>query len=643
MSQLPRRSTSLTLGIIVILVQSLALGGMGAYILARLFNEADRTLERQARMPGLLMNRQVLRYESVADREVMTEMAGDEFLEGMVVGADGAVYYATRPEYVGRDVALVPGVDSFWFAAGGRDPRLLRWEEDGHGFLVSVTPIVAFPGAEPVFYAYTKLRTDRTDQRKREATLFVAGLSLACLVLTTLAILLITRLAVTTPLRRLTATADLLARGRLDQFTASERGDEVGSLSRSLAAMRDAIQSKIAELTAANRALEAEQTRTQAFLDALPDIAFVVSPEGRYLEFLSPARNNLYGDGATMRGKLLIEVMPPDPANQILATVTQAVRTRAPQILEYFFDLPAGRRWFEGRTSGIRGRDGKVEAVVWVARDITQRKAMEESLRRAKEEAERVSAQLRELDAMKSAFLSSVSHELRTPLTSLLGFAKLSRKKFARHFQDLAQDNPDLEHQARQILDNLDILASEGERLTRLINEVLDLAKIESGRVEWQDQETDPAALVREVADAARGWFDQLPEVEFVCDADPDLPPVRVDPDRLKQVLLNLLSNAVKFTSRGHVRLHARAAGHGQVEFTVEDTGRGIPEAEQERVFDLFHQAQAEEAGKPRGTGLGLTISRQIVEHYGGSIALRSAPGQGATFVVLLPTAQPTS
>jgi PAS domain S-box-containing protein len=640
MPELPRRSISLTLGIIVILVQSLALAGMGAYILARLFQEADSTLERQARMPGLLMNRQVLRYESVADREIMTEMAGDEFVEGMVVGADDAVYYATRPEYVGREVTLVPGVERLWFAAGKHEPILLRWEEDDHGYLVSVTPIVAFSGAEPVFYAYTKLRTDRTDQRKREAALFVAGLSLACLALTTLAILLITRLAVTRPLRRLTATANLLARGRLDQFAVLERTDEVGSLSRSLAAMRDAIQSKIAELTAANRALEAERTRTQAFLDALPDIAFVVDPRGRYLEVLSPARNNLYGDGAALRGKLLDEVMPAEPAVRIMDTVAQAARTRAPQILEYYFDLPAGRRWFEGRSSAIRGRDGKVEAVVWVARDITQRKAMEESLRRAKEEAERVSAQLRELDAMKSSFLSSVSHELRTPLTSLLGFAKLSRKKFARHFLDLAEGNPELERQARQILENLDILASEGERLTRLINEVLDLAKIESGRVDWQDREIDPTALVREVADTARGWFAQLPQVAFAWDVAPDLPLLRVDPDRLKQVLLNLMSNAVKFTTRGHVRLNARAAGDGQVEFTVEDTGPGIPEGEQERVFDLFHQARAEEAGKPRGTGLGLTISRQIVEHYGGSIALRSTPGQGTTFVVLLPAAQ---
>ncbi|MEW5772300.1 MAG: ATP-binding protein [Thermodesulfobacteriota bacterium] len=637
------RSITLTIGIIVVLVQSLALGGMGTYILARFFDEAEQGLEARARMPGLLMNRQLLRYESVADREIMTELAGDEFLEGMVVGADDTVYYATRPEHVGRSVALVPGLDPSWFAAGSHDPVLLRWREEDQGYLVSVTPVIPFPGGAPVFYAYTKLRTDRTEGRKGEAVVFVAGLSLAGLALTSLAILLIIRVTVARPLLRLTEAADRLARGRLDQPFAEEPVDEVGSLSRSLAAMRDAIQSKIAELTAANRALEEEQKRTQAFLDALPDIAFVVDPEGRYLEVLSPARNNLYGDGAALRGRLLNEVLPPDPAEKIMATVAQAARTRAPQVLEYAFDLPAGQRWFEGRSSAIRGRDGKVEAVVWVARDITQRKAMEERLRQAKDEAERISAQLRELDAMKSAFLSSVSHELRTPLTSLLGFAKLSRKKFARHFLDLAWSDPDLTRQARQILDNLDILSSEGERLTRLINDVLDLTKIESGRVEWQDREVDPGDLAREVADMARGWFEQLPDVEFAVELEPALPPVRVDPDRLKQVLLNLLSNAVKFTDRGHVRLRARADGPGQVEFAVEDTGLGIPEEEQARVFEVFHQAHQNEADKPRGTGLGLTISRQIVEHYGGSIALRSTPGRGSTFMVLLPAARPTS
>ncbi|WP_243544115.1 sensor histidine kinase [Pseudodesulfovibrio tunisiensis] len=186
-----------------------------------------------------------------------------------------------------------------------------------------------------------------------------------------------------------------------------------------------------------------------------------------------------------------------------------------------------------------------------------------------------------------------------------------------------------------RIVDNLNILILEGERLTRLIGDVLDLNKIESGRVEWRDQRIAPGAIAGNAVDAVSGQFAQNPDVELVLDVEPGLPEIEVDPDRLFQVLLNLLNNAAKFTAAGRVILSVSAASPEMVRFAVSDTGPGLPESELERVFETFHQAVAPDdlSCKPGGAGLGLAISREIVQHYQGRIWVESELGKGSVFL----------
>ena len=280
------------------------------------------------------------------------------------------------------------------------------------------------------------------------------------------------------------------------------------------------------------------------------------------------------------------------------------------------------------------------------------REAVKERTGRLAEKAAELEAaneRLKELDRLKSGFLATVSHDLRTPLTSIMGFAKLITRDFNRFFLPLAAgDDGRLGRQAARITANLAIIENEGARLTRLVNDFLDLSKIEAGRAQWRDVRVNLPAIVAQAADAVSADFAAKPDVAFSLALAPDLPALTIDPDRLSQVLVNLLGNAVKFTDEGHVRLQATTRD-GWLRVEVSDTGQGVPRESLEKIFDKFHQAQAgdtlEGSRRHKGTGLGLAICRQIVEHYGGRIWAESELGRGSTFVMALPpplTTDPT-
>jgi signal transduction histidine kinase len=230
--------------------------------------------------------------------------------------------------------------------------------------------------------------------------------------------------------------------------------------------------------------------------------------------------------------------------------------------------------------------------------------------------------ELLSLDEAKTNFLANVSHELRTPLTSI------------RAFSEILQSYPDDDETQQEFLH---IISSESERLTRLVNDVLDVTKIESGQMEWRDESVDASALLEQCTRTFAPLLEQS-TLEFRQDLAPDLPLIRGDHDRLQQVIHNLLNNAMKFTSDGYIGLRARVDG-AELHISVSDSGVGIASQDQERVFEKFQQVGDTLTGKPKGTGLGLTICREIVEHHGGQLTLESQPGKGSTFTIVLPVA----
>jgi signal transduction histidine kinase len=244
------------------------------------------------------------------------------------------------------------------------------------------------------------------------------------------------------------------------------------------------------------------------------------------------------------------------------------------------------------------------------------------SLERATADLSKANEQLRSLDRLKDDFMSSVTHELRTPLTSIRALA------------ELMLDDPAMDTAQRQQF--LGLVVAETERLTRLVNQVLDMAKIESGVAEWRSTKVDLRALVQQAVQTTQELFRERGAVVALKLPDA-VPPLQVDPDRLTQVLVNLLSNAAKFVPLGQGRVEVSLhCDDDRVTITVQDNGPGVPPEQKELVFDRFRQG-GDAAHRPQGTGLGLPISRRIVEHFGGRMWLDSRPGQGACFSFELP------
>ncbi|MCA8881571.1 MAG: histidine kinase [Rhodobacteraceae bacterium] len=253
-------------------------------------------------------------------------------------------------------------------------------------------------------------------------------------------------------------------------------------------------------------------------------------------------------------------------------------------------------------------------------------RALEEkslSLEQATSELRAANEQLKSLDHLKDDFMSSVTHELRTPLTSI------------RALSELMLDTPDMETEQRE--EFLRIVVSESERLSRLVNQVLDMAKIESGNAEWRNSDVDMGALVSNAVRATSELFRGRHAAVELSVPDGGVPVIRADPDRLTQVMLNLLSNAAKFVPEEHGRvLVALDSDEDGLTVEVRDNGPGVPLKDQASVFEKFRQG-GDALTRPAGTGLGLPISRQIVNHFGGRMWLDSQPGQGACFAFWLP------
>ena len=265
-----------------------------------------------------------------------------------------------------------------------------------------------------------------------------------------------------------------------------------------------------------------------------------------------------------------------------------------------------------------------------------------EEVKHAKLEAEKSSKIAERANEAKSAFLSTVSHELRTPLTSVLGFAKIIKKRLEeRIFPATDKTDPKTERAIGQVSENLNVVISEGERLTHLINDVLDLAKIEAGKMEWNMENVSMSEVVDRAIAATSSLFYQK-NITLEKFVEPDLPKITGDHDKLIQVVVNLISNAVKFTEQGVISCNVICKGN-EIITSIKDTGIGIAKNDQSLVFEQFKQIGGDTlTDKPKGTGLGLPICKEIVEHHAGRIWLESEPGKGSTFSFALPVVTTT-
>lgn len=310
---------------------------------------------------------------------------------------------------------------------------------------------------------------------------------------------------------------------------------------------------------------------------------------------------------------------------------------------------------------GERYLDQKERVLAANAREL---KTLADDLRDAKaqleirtEEIERTNMRLREMDRMRLAFVAAAAHELRTPITSILAFGRLMQRQLAAQPPSNGARRPGSGSLRAELYEQISIVVQESERLARLVTDMLDLAKIESKRIEWRFAPVPPAQFimlaVTAMASVLEAW-----DVSVEAEVPDDLPSVRGDRDRLIQVVTNLLSNAGKFSRSGsRIRIVARLAAlaphgisdgrdRGSMPFvlvSVHDSGRGIAPADLGRIFERFARIGPPEQGRTDGSGLGLAITKEIVEAHGGWIWVVSEVGKGSVFSFCLPVAEPES
>jgi signal transduction histidine kinase/CheY-like chemotaxis protein len=243
------------------------------------------------------------------------------------------------------------------------------------------------------------------------------------------------------------------------------------------------------------------------------------------------------------------------------------------------------------------------------------------------DEQRQTAEQLRELDKLKSQFLANMSHELRTPLNSIIGFSRVIMKGI---------DGPvsDLQHQ------DLSAIYNAGQHLLKMINDILDISKIDAGKMELVFEDVNILEIINSVMSTTRGLVKDKP-IELHTAIDENLPIIYADSTRIRQILLNLISNAAKFTDRGSITVTANqrisAEGQPEIYISVKDTGIGIPKKDREKLFEPFVQVDGSPTRATGGTGLGLSITRMLVDLHNGTIGLESKVGEGSTFYFTLP------
>jgi PAS domain S-box-containing protein len=378
-----------------------------------------------------------------------------------------------------------------------------------------------------------------------------------------------------------------------------------------------AIATDISERTDMERQLAERQRLLDTIIRACPDIVTILDRSGRVQEVSQASARILGYDLARAVHEELESLVHPDDLTSIYEEYEKLLRRTQPQLDMRYRVRHRDGHWvtLETRGQAVVGGDGQAEGAVVVSRDLTPDLVFEQELRAALAQAEQAST-------AKSEFLSRMSHELRTPLNSVLGFAQL-----------LAMD--DLQGEQGEAVEHI---LRAGAHLLDLIDEVLDIARIESGRLELS---MEPVVVTQVVDDAVDLTRPSAAERGIAVEVDlrhcPPETHVRADRQRLLQVLLNLLSNGVKYNlAEGRVSVSVRLEG-GLARISVADTGPGIAPEDVERVFRPFDRLGAERSGV-EGTGVGLTVSKHLVEQMGGTIELRSEPGAGATFTVSLAT-----
>jgi PAS domain S-box-containing protein len=391
--------------------------------------------------------------------------------------------------------------------------------------------------------------------------------------------------------------------------TLQTRTSELGALAQKL-------EDSLTTVSAVNARLNESEARYKGLVDAQGDAIVRRSPDGK-LTYANDAFCRLFSQSQLSLGQPFMPELHPDNPGPLLGTFSGSGTEQARVKYDQHVRTVYGWRWIAWEDYAIRNSVGRLIEIQSVGRDVTERKALEDALTKARDKAEAASR-------AKSDFLATMSHEIRTPMNGVLGMARLLLETEIRPEQR----------------SYVEAIRQSGEALLTLIGDVLDFSKIESGAMTLQEDVVEPHRIANDVVDllAPRAHGKAIELVAVIAADTPQA--IRADALRLRQILVNLVGNAVKFTEKGGVRVDvSRGSGRDRqyLRFEVRDTGMGVPFEKRADIFDEFVQADSSHARKLGGSGLGLAISKRLVTAMGGEIGVTDAPGGGSVFWFTIP------
>jgi PAS domain S-box-containing protein len=462
------------------------------------------------------------------------------------------------------------------------------------------------------FYSTNHLMKESSSMDK----IVILGLSILTFSLFTLLTILISR-EITQSLKKLTEGIKRFESGEENHEISINSGDEFSVLSDAFNSLTQNLYARKKGIKAYRKRLKEKDEEMTIILHKMADGVLILDLDGKIVK-CNPELSEMFGFHyltSTLIGKDCSEVFGEEINSLVLKSYQFTSQVSSAEILLKNGRVGKAQCTFLYPKKIDSKKIGIYSAFVLVIRDITEEK---------------------EVLNMKDSFVSTVSHELRTPLASILGFTNLVRKRLENKlFPFLPQENKKLTKSSKQTLDNLEIVLQEGERLGKLINNVLDIAKMESGEIDWDMGLHSMEELLEQAMGATSSLFENK-DISIKKEVSKNLPEIFCDRDQIIQVLINLISNAEKFTNRGTVTCQITAV-EKDIEITVSDTGMGISETNLPKVFEKFKQVGNILENKPKGSGLGLYISKQIVEKHKGKIWVESDLNLGSKFTFRIP------
>lgn len=582
-------------------------------------------------------------------RRILTETAG--------LGRTGEAYL------VNRSGMALP--QERWLSSTAIQSALLR--QEGHGLYQNYDGVPVIGVYEWVPALDTALLVEQSQEEafrgNESVTTAVIAATLGVALVTAVIAAFLTR-QITGPIVSLTESALRIAAGDLSQRVYITSRDEIGILAdvfnrmaSELEVLYNNLEAKVAERTRllqqANYQIQRRAIQMQASLEVGQAVSSILDPEGLLEQVVQVVRDCFVysyvavytvddegkhlllrasvGRADPFHGRRLLADRP-GPVGRAYQTGTAVVESRPLPVSvgpptsytrsEAALPLRLGQHILGVLDVQSTDQDGFDQDDVSVLQNVANQVAIALENARAYAVERQAAEQLRELDRSKRRFLANMSHELRTPLTNIIGFARLMLK---------GADGPLTEQQHS----DLQIIYHNGQHLLGLVNDLLDVSHIEAGLMELEFREVNLADLIRSVMATASALVRDK-DIALREEIAPDLPTIRADPARIRQVLLRLLTNAAKFTQQGVISVRAQPTD-GQVLVSVSDTGMGIPPEDRERIFQRFEQGTLEDGRRPNGAGLGLALSKEFVEMHGGQIWVESEVGKGSTFTFTLP------